>query len=174
MILALDVYYTTTTEKETAKETAKSVAVVFEWSDEKPKMVYQTPITDVAAYALGEFYKRELPCLMAVLATIDLDTITTIIVDGHVYINNERKYGLGGYLWDALDHKIPIIGVAKRAFHATDAVTTEITRGESHTPLYISAIGIDEALAAEHIRTMHGSYRIPTILKILDGITRIS
>ena len=45
------------------------------------------------------------------------------------YIDNDGNYGLGGYLYQALDSKIPIIGVAKRAFHANKETVKEVFRG---------------------------------------------
>jgi deoxyribonuclease V len=164
MLIAIDVYYYETY--------AKSVAIVFDWCDAVPKATHIVTLTDVAEYESGQFFKRELPCVLAVLAQIDLAEITAIIVDGHVYIDNEKTFGLGGYLWQALREKIPIIGVAKRAFHATEAVSIPILRGQSETPLFVSAIGTDAAAAAESVRTMHGAYRMPTVLKALDGLTR--
>ena len=164
MLVAIDVYY--------AEQGAKSVAVVFDWHDAAPQQTHIVQLTEVAEYESGQFYKRELPCILAVLAAIDLTHITAIIVDGHVYIDNEKNYGLGAHLWAALDGKIAIIGVAKRSFHATEAVTIPILRGQSETPLFVSTIGIATETAAEHVRTMHGTYRMPTILKTLDGITR--
>lgn len=165
MLVAIDVYY--------AEETAKSVAVVFDWNDAAPAETHIVHLTDIAEYESGQFYKRELPCILAVLQRIDLSKITAIIVDGHVYIDNEKNYGLGAHLWAALNEKIPIIGVAKRAFHATEAVTIPILRGQSETPLFVSTIGTNTEIAAENVRNMHGDYRIPTILKALDGLTRV-
>ena len=144
----------------------------FEWGDAAPRAVHQVENTAVAAYESGLFYKRELPCLLHALNCLDLATIACIVIDGHVYIDADKTYGLGGHLWAALGEKIPVIGVAKRPFHATEAVTIAITRGGSLTPLYISAIGTDLAAAAHRIQTMHGPYRVPTMLKIADTLTR--
>jgi deoxyribonuclease V len=165
MLVAIDVYY--------AEQTAKSVAVVFDWHDAAPAETHIVHLTEVAEYESGLFYKRELPCILAVLERIDLTTISAIIVDGHVYIDNAKNYGLGAHLWSVLGEKTPIIGVAKRAFHATEAVTIPILRGKSETPLFVSAIGTNTEAAAENVRNMHGTYRMPTILKALDGLTRV-
>jgi deoxyribonuclease V len=164
MLVAIDVYY--------LESGAKSVAVVFDWHDAAPQQTHIVHVSEVAEYESGQFYKRELPCILAVLEAIDLTNISAIIVDGHVYIDNDKNYGLGAYLWAALGKKIPIIGVAKRSFHATEAVTIPILRGQSETPLFVSTIGIATEIAAEHVRTMHGAYRMPTVLKALDGVTR--
>jgi deoxyribonuclease V len=112
MILAIDVHY---------KQTyAKCVGVLFDWQDEKPQQVIIEKLTNVAEYVPGLFYKRELPCILAVIEKINLQDLEAIIVDGHVFIDNDFGYGLGGHVWEALSHKKPIIGLAKRAFYANE------------------------------------------------------
>lgn len=165
MYLALDVHYKT--------NYAKSVGLTFlDKDDETPQDVFIETIEAVASYQPGEFYKRELPCLLAVTSKVDLNTINAIIVDGHVYVDNNGQFGLGGYLYEALDKKVPIIGVAKRGFHANKETVKEIFRGTSNNPLHISVIGMDLEIAAQCIQEMHGAHRHPTLLKTLDGITK--
>ncbi len=41
----------------------------------------------------------------------------------------------------------------------------QITRGQSSRPLYVTAAGIEIEAAAERVKAMHGSYRIPTMLR---------
>jgi deoxyribonuclease V len=48
----------------------------------------------------------------------------------------------------------------------------EIVRGKSKQPLYISAVGLSISQAAEHVHSMHGPYRIPTLLKRVDLLSR--
>lgn len=164
MLLAIDVHYKTTY--------AKAVGVLFDWGDESPQRIITDIVNDVAAYEPGQFYKRELPCILQLLKQVNLNTLEAIIVDGHVFVDNNKTFGLGGHLWRALDEKTPIIGVAKRAFHNTEQVSTPVYRGESNNPLYISSIGIPEEAVLEKIKLLHGDYRIPTILKILDQYTK--
>jgi deoxyribonuclease V len=45
-------------------------------------------------------------------------------------------------------------------------------RGKSKNPLYVTAVGIDQRLAASYIARMHGKYRIPTLLKTADRISK--
>ncbi len=45
-------------------------------------------------------------------------------------------------------------------------------RDSSKRPLIVTAIGIDESVAAKHIASMHGPYRIPTLLKWADHLSR--
>ena len=118
----------------------------------------------------GEFYKRELPCLLQVYAQIK-EIINIIIIDGYVMLGKERK-GLGGYLYEALDKKIPIIGVAK-TFFKNCVHYTEVYRGKSTRPLYVSSIGLDLDFSAALICNLEGPYRIPTVLKAVDRLTRL-
>lgn len=164
MILAIDVHY---------KESyAKAVGVLFNWEDESPKEIISIDIDTVEGYVPGEFYKRELPCIIKIIEQIDLEDIECIIVDGHTYINNNKEVGLGGHLYYFLNEKTPIIGVAKKAFINTEQVSFPLLRGESKNPLYVSSVGIDVKLCLKKIREMKGAYRIPTILKQLDQLTK--
>lgn len=164
MILAVDVHY--------KEKYAKAVGVLFNWNDEQPISVITSIIYNVEEYQSGQFYKRELPCILEILKQIDITEIEAIVVDGHVFVDNNRKYGLGGYLWDALKGDMPIIGVAKKSFIDTDKVTIPICRGESKQPLYISVIGIDLDTTSKNIQSMVGEYRIPRIFKYLDQLTK--
>lgn len=167
MKAALDVYY--------VGDAAKAVCLLFrDWPDEKPAALFQTQLTMTAGYVPGQFYKRELPCLMAVLQQVELSTIDCLIVDGFVHLDDNNTYGLGGYLYEALQQKIPVIGVAKRKFHSNKNNMTEVKRGSSKQPLYITAVGISLTDAARSIQRMAGEYRMPALLKQLDQLTKIS
>ena len=164
MIIATDIHY---------KETyAKAVCVAFEWKDAVPAKIYTTTIDEVAPYVPGEFYKRELPCILKVLEQVDLNVVEAIIVDGHVFVHDDQKYGLGAYLWEALDKKIPIIGIAKKSFINTKKVATPVLRGSSEKPLFVSCIGLDKEIVLEKVALLHGEHRMPTILKLLDAVTK--
>ena len=149
---------------------AAAACVLFEdWSDANAAAEYTTLVTDVAAYESGHFFRRELPCILAVLQQV-LMPLEVIIVDGYVWLG-ENERGLGAHLFEALDQKVPVIGVAKKRFlRATTA--REVIRGDSHVPLFITAAGIDPDVAADRIRSMHGPFRIPTLLKRVDQLCR--
>ena len=152
---------------------ANIAAVSFEnWTDEKPLDTKKVLLNNIAAYEPGQFYKRELPCLEEILRHYDLEKTDTIIVDGFVWLNSEKKKGLGAYLYEVLDIKIPIIGVAKRAFHGENKWCRRIERGESKNPLYVTTEGINVDKAAKLIQDMHGDFRIPTMLKMVDQLSR--
>jgi deoxyribonuclease V len=63
-----------------------------------------------------------------------------------------------------------VVGVAKRPFRGAPAL--EVLRGASARPLYVTAIGIDAAHAADGVRRMHGAHRIPTLLTRVDRLCR--
>ena len=144
-----------------------------DWSDDEASFELTERIGDIQPYESGSFYKRELPCLKSILGKIKLNQNDDILViDGFVRLDDNKKLGLGGYLFEYLEAKIPVIGVAKNNFATIDALKREITRGESAKPLFITAMGIDLDLASDCITSMHGEYRIPTILKLVDSYCR--
>lgn len=91
-----------------------------------------------------------------------------VIVDSYVHLGGHP--GLGWHLWDVLERKVPIIGVAKTHFHLAPA--EEVLRGSSKHPLYVSAAGLDVKVAAACVLGMHGENRIPTMLKLVDAHSR--
>jgi deoxyribonuclease V len=94
-----------------------------------------------------------------------------VIIDGYVWLDAESRCGLGGHLYEALQQRIPIIGVAKTAYRGA-AFAISVLRGESHSPLYVTAAGLSADLAAAGVRNMHGPYRLPTLLKRVDQLAR--
>ena len=167
MILAIDVYY--------LDDKAKTVGILFEQFTDSIKEI-KSVITDyqsnVAPYQSGQFYQRELPCILALLSQVDLNTIDTIIVDGYVHLN-DGKLGLGGHLYQALDKKIPIIGVAKKSFADNSQYVIEVTRGQSNKPLYVTSLGTALTKAAQDIKSMAGKHRMPDLLTYLDQQTKL-
>jgi deoxyinosine 3'endonuclease (endonuclease V) len=165
MIIAFDTYY--------YENKAKTIGVSFnKWENDKPIEIYSEIIEGIAEYEPGSFYKREMPCILSLLKKIDLNDIQFIIVDGYVILDDNGKYGLGGHLYENLGEKIPIIGVAKSGYDSNKLNSKALLRGESKKPLYISAIGIELNLAFEYIKSMHGNYRMPTLLQIMDTKTK--
>jgi len=165
MILAFDTYY--------FDQKAKTICLEFtEWNEDKNFKIHSETIENVEEYIPGEFYKRELPCILSLLKQIDLSTIDIIVVDGFVYLNDENKYGLGGHLYEKLNKEIPIIGVAKTNFASIEKNKKALYRGDSKKPLYITSIGIDLDEAYKKVESMAGEFRFPTLLKELDRLTK--
>lgn len=160
---------------------AKVSGVLIEDWDSSRCAVESATIHDVVEYVPGEFYKRELPCIFKVLYQImnklPPDTIKYIVIDGYVFLDDAPvpKWGMGGYLNNALAGEIPIIGVAKTYFSGVPD-SMKLYRSDSIKPLFISATGQDINQAREeakqHIADMHGNYRLPTMLKFVDQCCR--
>ena len=165
MIYAFDTFY--------YEDFAKTVCIAFEnWTSETESFIYSENTEISSDYESGAFYKRELPCILSLLKKIDLKEGDLIIVDGYVTLDNSGKIGLGGYLYESLNEKYPIIGIAKNGFASEDSLRKTVFRGESKTPLFLTAIGIDANVIKTDVENMYGAYRIPTLLKKLDQLTR--
>ena len=175
MIIAFDTYY--------YNGYSYTVGGVFEsWaSSDVSYYVTSKRMCIDAEYKSGELYKRELPSIMQCLSMVNLDNIDTIIVDGYVWLSEDGKEltkGLGARLDDSLQHlrnaTKNIVGIAKNPYHVKIPNCFEIKHGlESDKPLYVTCSNPDYA---EHysvlVSRMHGDYRIPTILKLVDTKTR--
>ncbi|WP_265427736.1 endonuclease V [Chryseobacterium sp. YIM B08800] len=165
MIYAFDTFY--------YEDFAKTVCIAFEnWTSETESFIYSENTEISSDYESGAFYKRELPCILSLLKKIDLKEGDLIIVDGYVTLDNNGKIGLGGYLYESLDKKYPVIGIAKNGFASEDDLRKTIFRGESKTPLFLTTVGIDSDDIKIKVENMFGAYRIPTLLKKLDQLTR--
>lgn len=162
MKACFDVYY--------HDNTATVAGVLFDdWSQPEGSHEQTLTLETPSAYEPGQFYKRELPCLLSLIDALP-HRPDTILVDGYVSFGPDRP-GLGKHLFHALADSVPIIGIAKSEFETAE-YGTAIRRGESDRPLFVTAIGMDEADAAEAVRQMHGPYRIPTLLKLVDSLSR--
>jgi deoxyribonuclease V len=123
-----------------------------------------------APYVPGEFYRRELPLLRAVIDDINPPP-AIIVIDGYVWLGADGTPGLGARLFESLRSMIPIIGVAKTRYRS-DTWSERICRGKSRRPLYVTSAGVENAMAARLISGMHGEHRIPTLLQQADSLAR--
>jgi deoxyribonuclease V len=147
-----------------------AACVLFQnWPDAQPSAEHVVRLDHAEPYVPGEFYRRELPPLMRVLA--DVPPLEAVVVDGYVWLGEGRP-GLGAHLYEALGRRAPVIGVAKTTFHAAEAVAAPLLRGTSQRPLWVTVVGVDLPLAVDHLRRMHGPFRIPTLLKRVDQLCR--
>ena len=124
-------------------------------------------LTEVEPYRPGEFYRRELPALRAVLA--DDGPLDLLIVDGYVDLDPDGRPGLGAHAHT--EFAVPVIGVAKTAF-ATATHAVPVHRGQATRPLYVTAAGIPLSKAADLVRAMAGAHRLPDALRLVDRLTR--
>ncbi|QWP78354.1 endonuclease V [Lysobacter sp. K5869] len=162
MILAADVHY--------FDRGARAAGVLFaDWGDADAAAELTIDIDNVAAYEPGAFYRRELPCLSALLAKLDA-LPACVVVDGHVWLDGAGRPGLGAHLWDALRREVAVVGVAKTRFVETPA-EAEVVRGGAR-PLYVTAAGLDPAQARAAVARMHGAHRLPELLKRADRLAR--
>ena len=163
MLACLDVHY--------GASRACAAAVVFsDWADSVPLRQYATQLAVSAAYEPGRFYLRELGPLLAVVELIR-EPIEVYIIDGYCQLSADGTPGLGTHLHAALEGGAAVIGVAKNRFRQSRHAA-EILRGGSQRPLFVTAIGLPQTLAASRIATMAGRYRLPALIKAADRLAR--
>jgi deoxyribonuclease V len=124
-------------------------------------------IDRVAKYQPGEFYRRELPPIRAVLE--DVDDLDLLIIDGYVTLDPDGRPGLGAHAH--AEFGVPVIGVAKTRF-APAVHAIPVVRGSAARPLYVTAAGIQPVDAAEVVRAMTGKFRLPDALRRADALAR--
>ncbi|MDR3633483.1 MAG: endonuclease V [Isosphaeraceae bacterium] len=124
----------------------------------------------VEPYEPSQFFRRELPSLLAVLCRV-ATPLETVVIDGYVWLHDEDKPGLGAHLYEALGKRTPIIGVAKTPF-AGARQAGAVVRGTSQRPLFMTAANLELGTACRSIQRMHGAFRLPTLLKRLDQLSR--
>ena len=165
MLIALDVAYFGTQ--------GHAVAVAFtDWTTAEVTAVYSATLDQVPPYEPGAFYKRELPCLLAVLAQVELAVVSCLLVDGYVTLGAEARPGLGQHLYQALGSRLPVVGVAKTRFAKVGPQVALVRRGHSQNPLYVTSAGLPLSEAARLVGGLPGPYRFPTVLKHLDDLTK--
>jgi deoxyribonuclease V len=167
VLACLDVDYSPT-------RTQASCVLFARWDSQKPtaELSARLNAANAAEYVPGAFYERELPALLAVLAKLPfaVDALDALVIDGYVWLGRERA-GMGHHLFEATGRRVPVIGVAKNAFADND-VALPLLRGDSQSPLYVTAVGMDAEQAHRSVAAMHGPHRVPTLLKWVDRACR--
>lgn len=163
MLIAFDAHYTET-------ETRLVAAIFDDWKDAEARELRVWQGGPAAPYQPGDFYKRELPLILTALKDFDLSLVDAIIIDGYVYLNDQGRLGLGGHLYHALSERIPVVGVAKSYFRDNNAEA--VLRGKSSKPLYVTALGMAAEDAADRLKGMAGTYRMPDVLAAVDRATK--
>jgi deoxyribonuclease V len=162
-ILAVDVHYKC--------QKAFVAGVLFEnWEDDYPCEIFMSTVSNIEKYEPGQFYKRELPCILKLLEDHNIRP-DCIVVDGFVYLDGVGNAGLGKHLYDALKGRVNVIGVAKRPFKNISDFFA-VYRGGSDNPLYVTSVGIEIDIAKKLVATMSGRFRVPTLLKRVDRACR--
>jgi deoxyribonuclease V len=153
-------------------DTHTSVACVLaaDWSDGIPARELVRVFPQAEPYMPGQFYRRELPFLLRLLEEVS-SHVTAVVIDAYVWLDSQHRPGLGAHLYSALGSRTPVVGVAKTAFLGAPAIP--VLRGGSRSPLFVTSQGIPPEEAATHVREMHGTFRIPTLLKRVDRLSRM-
>lgn len=163
MIACFDVHY--------EADCAIAAAILFEnWQDSEPIEKLTVRCTEIEAYQPGSFYQRELKPLREILEQIKCQ-VDCFVIDAYCHLSEDGAPGLGAYFHELLPEDSVVIGVAKNRFRNT-MHAIEVKRGESLNPLFVTAIGKENSLAAECIQSMAGEFRIPTLLKAVDRLCR--
>lgn len=124
-----------------------------------------------AAYEPGQFFKRELPLLLGALAKLPRRP-EIVVIDGYVWLDGDSRPGLGAHLYEALEEKCAVVGIAKTAFASAADWSEPVLRGVSRSPLYVTAAGITRSQAASGVARMHGKFRVPTLVRRADRLAR--
>ncbi len=164
MIACVDVHY------HPAGSATAALLAFRDWPSEHAAAEHIAHLPQVEPYRPGELYKRELPCLLAVLAQAAV-RFDAVIVDAYVTLDPQGKAGLGARLHAELGGSVPVVGVAKTPF-ASASHAIPVLRGKSHSPLWVTSAGLEAPAAAAHVRSMHGPHRIPTLLREVDHLAR--
>ena len=161
LFVAVDVHYLSDSQARAAAVAAHDETF------EQIAWTRTTMVTPGAPYQPGEFYRRELPALRAVLPAAG--ELALVIVDGYVDLDPAGRPGLGAHVH--AEYGVPVIGVAKTPFR-TATHAARVLRGQSRKPLYVTAAGISVADAAHLVTGMAGKFRLPDALKLADRLAR--
>ena len=137
--------------------------------DSAPRAIVTATVDNIEEYCPGEFYKRELVCAEAVISQLELSELEMIIVDGFADFGTEKR-SLGAYVYDR--YQVPVIGIAKNPYKPCLVPDTEVLRGQSLKPLFVTCQGISHESAKEIVRNMAGEHRIPDMVKAADKAAR--
>lgn len=175
MLLALDSYY---------KDNICNTSLIVFNKEESETIYADTIYTKVTSdYIPGEFYKRELPGIKKILKKFIKEQpelwnqIHAVIVDSYITlkVGDKEWDGLGAYVnkfLNKIEQPKIIYGVAKSKFGDCDKISGKVYRGKSKKPLYVQTTSAPK-VAGYHVLYMHGKYRIPTMLKEVDRLSRI-
>jgi deoxyribonuclease V len=159
----VDVHYT-------GSSAVAACAIAMRWTDEMPFEEQTTTLASVRPYTPGAFFERELPCIVQALSLVRTQ-YRAVVIDGYVDLDERGAPGLGGHLHERFQGAVAVIGVAKTAYRGS-AFAARVFRGSSRRPLFVTARGVPLDEAARLVQQMHGTNRIPTLIKRVDSLAR--
>lgn len=127
-------------------------------------------VENTEEYESGSFYKRELKGVKELLSKVNIDDIDLIIIDGFAKFSDGIHKPLGEYIYDK--YYIPVIGVAKKWCEHCKVKNTEVYRGSSKNPLFVTVAGGNSNIAKKIVAEMYGDNRLPYAIKLADSIAR--
>lgn len=127
-------------------------------------------VKDIGEYESGSFYKRELKGIENLIKQLNISTIDYIVIDGYARFGIESHKALGERVFDK--YNIPIIGIAKKRNNLCILDNTEVIRGDSRNPLFVTSVGCSQDFANKKVLNMYGKNRLPYIVKLVDSLAR--
>jgi deoxyribonuclease V len=162
-LAAVDVHYT-------SDGGARAAVVTFpSWEAAAPIEERVITINGVAPYEAGAFYKRELPCILAALALLS-KAPRIVLVDAHVWLGPDQP-GLGARLLEKHPRGVETVVVVAKTLFAGATAARPVLRGRSQSPLFVDEGGVPVD-AAMRVASMHGDFRVPTLLRRVDRLSR--
>lgn len=129
-----------------------------------------TDVNDIGIYESGSFYKREMKGIESLLDKLNKDEIDCIVIDGYASFKDNEHKALGERLYEK--YHIPVIGIAKKRNEFCKIENTEVYRGISKSPLFVTCVGCGHNNAKRCVERMYGENRIPYIVKLVDSLAR--
>ena len=137
---------------------------------EKEEYVLTAIVTEVGDYIPGQFYKRELKSVEAIINQMKKEEIDLIVVDGYADSGTE-EHALGTFVFE--EYNIPVIGIGKTRYGRCVLENLEVYRGKkAKSPLYVTSKGMDNEKAKKLVRQMAGDNRLPYFVKLADTKAR--
>ncbi len=136
---------------------------------EKEDAVVTAMVHDIADYVPGQFYKRELQSVEAIIDQLKVEDIDLIVVDGYAD-SGTTEHALGTFVFEK--YQIPVIGIGKNKYDRCILTDLEVYRGESKKPLYVTSKGMDNEEAKRLVKNMAGEFRLPYFVKYADNRAR--
>lgn len=144
--------------------------VADDWDSSSVAISFRCSIPVSGDYQPGEFYRRELPALLAVLKLVDRP-LAALVIDGYVWLSAEGRPGLGAHFFETSGKATPVVGIAKTVFDGA-LFAQQVLRGASKRPLYITSAGMDAERAAALVASMSGPSRVPMLVRAVDSLAR--